>query len=154
MRILSIDPGSNQIETSTTGVIFLDNAKLVDYWVVPYGVKNFHKWFKEHRDLVFDACVIEEYQARDNDRSRDNSVLDTIAGIQACYPDAILQKNAGYRSDIPDDLLKLLGLWTFEKSHHQDIRAAARLALFYAMRNDIEEVIRDIGRITTEKMAG
>ncbi|MCW1061113.1 hypothetical protein OJ593_11450, partial [Streptococcus anginosus] len=60
---------------------------------------------------------------------------------------------AGYQSDIPNELLKLLGLWKFEKSHHQDVRAAARLGLFYAMRNDVEEVIQDIGRTAIEKMA-
>ena len=63
---------------------------------------------------------------------------------------AILQYNGGYKSDIPDDLLKILGLWKFEKSHHQDIRAAARLGLFYALRNDIEEVIQDIGKVVSE----
>ena len=68
------------------------------------------------------------------------------------YPDAILQRNAGYQSDIPNDLLKQLGLWKFEKSHHQDVRAAARLGLFYALRNDIKEVIDDIGRVVHGNM--
>lgn len=67
-----------------------------------------------------------------------------------CFPNLILQRNAGYKSDIPDNLLKILGLWKFEKSHHQDCRAAARLGLFYAMRNDIEEVVQDIGRVVCE----
>ena len=58
----------------------------------------------------------------------------------------MLQRNAGYQSDIPNELLKRLGLWKFEKSHHQDVRAAARLGLFYALRNDIKEVIDDIGK--------
>ena len=61
-----------------------------------------------------------------------------------------MQNNAGYKSDIPDDLLKILGLWKLEKSHHQDVRAAARLGLFWAMRNDIEEVIQDIGKVVSE----
>ncbi|VTS50527.1 phage protein [Streptococcus anginosus] len=97
--------------------------------------------------------VVEKYEARDNDYSRDNSVLETIAAIELCYPNLILQRNAGYQSDIPNELLKALNLWKFEKSHHNDVRAAARLGLFYAMRNDIEEVIQDIGRIATKEMA-
>lgn len=154
MKILSIDPGSNRIETSTTGIVLLDNARLVDYWVVPYGVKNFNTWFREvGRTLEYDMVVVEEYQVRDNDYSRDNSVAETVEAIQLCYPDAELVKNAGYVSDIPDSLLRELNLWTFDKSHHQDVRAAARLALFWAQRKDVEEVIQDIGyRIT--KMAG
>ena len=154
MRILSIDPSSNRIETSTTGIVLLDNAQLVDYWVVMFGAKNFLEWFKNiGSTLEYDVVVVEKYEARDNDYSRDNSVLETIAAIGLCYPNLILQRNAGYQSDIPNELLKALNLWKFEKSHHNDVRAAARLGLFYAMRNDIEEVIQDIGRIATKEMA-
>lgn len=154
MRILSIDPSSNRIETSTTGIVLLDNAALVDYWVVPYGAQNFKTWFKEvGRTLDIDTVVVEKFEVRDNDYSRDNSVTETIAAIELCYPDLILQRNAGYQTDIPNDLLKALDLWTFDKSHHQDVRTAARLGLFWAQRNDIEEVIVDIGNRITQ-MAG
>lgn len=150
-KILAIDPSSNKIETSTTGIVLLDNARLVDSWVVSYGMRGFSDWFHEFGEsLEFDVVVVEEYKARDNDKSKDNSVLETIAYIQLCYPNLILQNNAGYKSDIPDDLLKILGLWKFKKSHHQDIRAAARLGLFWAMRNDIEEVIEDVGKVVSE----
>ena len=151
MKILAIDPASNKIETSTTGIVLLDNARSVDSWVVEYGMKGFAKWFHGiGKTLDFDVVVVEEFRTRDNDRSKDNSVLETIAYIQLCYPGAILQYNGGYKSDIPDDLLKTLGLWKFEKSHHQDIRAAARLGLFWAMRNDVEEVVQDIGKRVSE----
>lgn len=151
MKILAIDPSSNKIETSTTGIVLLDNASLVDSWAVSYGMRGFADWFHEIGDsLEFDVVVVEEYKARDNDKSKDNSVLETIAYIQLCYPNLILQNNAGYKSDIPDDLLKILGLWKFEKSHHQDIRAAARLGLFWAMRNDVEEVIQEVGKVVSE----
>lgn len=156
MRILAIDPSSSAHETSTTGIVLLDNAKLVDSWVATYGMMGFSKWFDEFGEsLDVDVVVVEQYEARDSDRAKDNSVLATIAYIQLKYPEAILQRNAGYQTDIPNDLLKALGLWQFkEKSHHQDLRAAARLGLFWAMRNDVEEVIQDIGRLTTEKVAG
>ena len=151
MKILAIDPSSNKEKSSTTGIVLLDNARLVDYWVVYYGTKGFKKWFEQTgKSIESDVVVIEKFEARDNDRSKDNTVLQTIAFIQTHYPDAILQRNAGYQSDIPNDLLKKLGLWKFEKSHHQDVRAAARLGLFWAMRNDIQEVIEDIGKVVNE----
>ena len=151
MKILAIDPSSNKIKTSTTGIILLDNARLVDSWAISYGMKGFADWFHEiGSSLEVDTVVIEQFEARDNDKSKDNSVLETIAYIQLCYPDAILQRNAGYKSDIPDDLLKVLNLWRFKKSHHQDIRAATRLGLFWAMRNDIEEVVNNIGKVVSE----
>ena len=151
MKILAIDPSSNKEKTSTTGIVLLDNARLVNYWVVDYGAKGFKEWFEEvGKTIKSDVVVIEKFEARDNDRSKDNTVLQTIAFIQMYYPDAVLQRNAGYQSDIPNELLKQLGLWKFEKSHHQDVRAAARLGLFYAMRNDIQEVIDDIGKVVNE----
>lgn len=151
MRILAIDPSSNQKNTSTTGIVLLDNAKLVDYWVVSYGISGFRKWMEDiGENIECNVVIIEKFEARDNDKSKDNSVLQTIAYIQLHFPDAILQRNAGYQTDIPNELLKRLGLWKFEKSHHQDVRAAARLGLFWAMRNDVKEVINDIGKVVNE----
>ena len=148
MRILSIDPSSAKAEKSTSGIVLLNNARLENYWIVPAGFRNIDSWYEENCSrLNFDVVVIEEFEARDNDKSKDNTVLQTIAYFQNHFPDAVLQRNAGYQSDIPDALLKKLGLWKFDKSHHNDVRAAARLGLFWAMRNDIEEVINDIGKV-------
>ena len=151
MKILAIDPSSNEKATSTTGVVLLDNARLVDYWIVDYGAKGFKEWFEQTgKTIESDVVVIEKFEARDNDHAKDNTVLQTIACIQEWFPQSVLQRNAGYQSDIPNELLKKLGLWKFDKSHHQDVRAAARLGLFWAMRNDIQEVIEDIGKVVNE----
>ena len=149
--ILSIDPASNQATKSNTGIVLLDNGKLLDHWCLPFGVKSFRNWFKAvGSSLKPDVVVVEQFEARDNDKAKDNTVLETIDFIKTCYPDLILQRNAGYKSDVPDGLLKALGLWKFGKSHHQDIRAAARLALFYAMRSDIEDFINGVGELLNE----
>ena len=153
--ILSIDPSSNRIETSTTGIVLLDNAKLENSWVASYGVQGFKEWYEAvGSSLKPDVVVVEQFEARDNDKAKDNSVLETIDFIKTCYPYLILQRNAGYKSDVPDELLKALGLWKFEKSHHQDVRAAARLALFYAMRSDIEDFINGVGELLNETVQG
>ena len=153
LKILSIDPSSNRIETSTTGIILLDNAKLEKSWVASYGVQGFKEWYEAvGSSLKPDVVVVEQFEARDNDKAKDNSVLETIDFIKACYPNLILQRNAGYKSDVPDELLKALGLWKFGKSHHQDCRAAARLALFYAMRSDIEDFINGVGELLNGNM--
>lgn len=146
-KILAIDPSSNKITTSTTGVVLLDNATVVKYYSLKYGSKNFREWwFSQGKNLNFDYCVVEKYEARDNDYSRDNTVKQTIETIKQCIPNVIEQRNAGYATDIPDKLLKKLNMWTFDnKTHHQDIRAASRLGLFWAMRNDVEDVVTDIG---------
>ena len=151
MKILTIDPSSNKAKDSTSGIAYLNNARLMNYWVVPKGFKNIKQWFEEFgSNLSPDVVIIEKFEARDNDLSKDNSVLETIAYFQLFFPEAILQRNAGYQSDVPNELLKALNLWKFSKSHHQDVRASVRLGLFWAVRNDIEEVVSDIGKAVIE----
>ena len=153
--VLSIDPASNKDANSNTGIVLIKNGKLLDHWCLPFGVKGFRKWFEiVGSSLKPDVVVVEQFEARDNAKAKDNSVLETIDFIKMCYPDLILQRNAGYKSDVPDSLLKALGLWKFEKSHHQDCRASARLALFYAMRSDIEDFINGVGELLNETIQG
>ena len=151
--ILSIDPSSAKATKSNTGIVLIENGKLIDYWVASYGVQGFKEWYEAvGSSLKPDVVVVEQFEARDNDKAKDNSVIETIDFIKMCYPDLILQRNAGYKSDVPDELLKALGLWKFEKSHHADVRAAARLALFYAMRNDLEDFVTGIGELLSERI--
>ena len=145
-RILSIDPSSNRISTSTTGVVLLDNTKLIDYWVVPYGVDNFSDWWSTvGATLVYDIAIVEKFIVRQGNSARDNSVVQTVEAIKKLVPNIVEQANMGYGTDVPDSVLRACGLWKFDKSHHQDVRAAARLALFYAMRNDMQEIVNEIG---------
>ena len=151
--ILSIDPASNKAEKSNTGIVLIENGKLIEYWVVSYGVKGFKDWFdNNHSNLNYDVSIYEHFEARDNSKSKDNSVVETIAEIQRLIPSAEPFRNGGYQTDVPDELLKALGLWKFGKSHHADVRAAARLALFYAMRSDIEDFINGVGELLNGNM--
>ena len=149
--ILSIDPASNKAEESNTGVTLIENGKLLKYWCLPYGVRGIREWHKKEFDNIkFDKVIFEHFEARDNAKSKDNTVLETIAEIQRLIPESEPFRNGGYQTDIPDNLLKILGLWKFKKSHHADVRASARLALFYAMRNDIEDFVIGIGKRLNE----
>ena len=80
MRILAIDPSSNKIKTSTTGIVLLDNARLVDNWAISYGTKGFADWFHDvGSNLEIDTVVIEQFEARDNDKSKDLSLIHICA---------------------------------------------------------------------------
>lgn len=151
--VLSIDPSSNKAKDSNTGIVLLDNGKLINYWVASYGVQGFKEWFdNNYSNIEYDVAVFEHFEARDNSKAKDNSVVETIAEIQRLIPNAEQFRNGGYQTDVPNELLKALGLWKFGKSHHADVRAAARLALFYAMRSDIEDFINGVGELLNEKI--
>lgn len=151
--ILSIDPASNKAEKSNTGVTLIDNGKLLKYWCLPYGVQGIREWYeKEFKNIKFDKAIFEHFEARDNSKSKDNTVLETISEIKRLIPEAEPFRNAGYQTDVTNELLKKLGMWNFGKSHHADVRASARLALFYALRNDIEDFIIGIGEQLIERI--
>lgn len=147
MRILAIDPSSNVHKTSTTGIALLDNATVIDVWVVPYGIDNLTDWFQTvGKGLTYDQVVIERYDVKHGDEGRDNSTKLVMEHAMSLYPEADCFRNVGYATDVPDALLKKLGMWLFtDKTHHHDIRSACRLALFWAMRNDIQEVVNAMG---------
>lgn len=151
--ILSFDPSSNKAATSNTGVVLIDNGKLLNHWCLPYGVEGIKKWYEEEFNKIkCDKVIFEHFEARDNSKAKDNSPLETIAEIKRLIPCAEPFRNGGYKSDVPDSLLKELGLWKFGKSHHEDVRASARLALFYAMRNDIEDFVYGVGELLSERV--
>lgn len=155
MKILSIDPASNKATTSNTGVVLIDNGKLLNHWCLPYGVDGIKKWYEEEFNKIkFDKVIFEHFEARDNSKAKDNTVLETIAEIKRLIPEAEGVRNGGYSTDVPNELLKALGLWKFGKSHHADVRAAARLALFYAMRNDLEDFVNGVGELLSESFQG
>ena len=150
-RILSIDPSSNKAAKSNTGVVLIENGKLLNFWCLQYGVEGFRNWHeKEFSKIKCDKVIFEHFEARENSKSRDNSVLETISEIQQLIPEAEPFRNGGYQTDVPNELLKALGLWKFGKSHHADVRAAARLGIFYAMRNDIEDFVTGVGELLNE----
>ena len=152
-RILSIDPASAKATKSNTGIVLIENGKLLNYWVASYGVRGFKEWFdNNYYNIEYDVAVFEHFEARDNSKSKDNTVIETIEEITKLIPDIKPFRNGGYKSDVPDILLKALDLWKFGKSHHADVRAAARLALFYAMRSDIEDFINGVGKELYERI--
>lgn len=149
--ILSIDPASAKAIKSNTGIVLIDNGKLLNFWCLPYGLKGIRKWYEDEFDKIrYDKVIFEHFEARDNSKAKDNSVLETIAEIQKLIPEVEPFRNGGYQTDVPNELLKTLGLWKFGKSHHNDVRAAARLSIFYAMRNDIEDFINGVGELLNE----
>lgn len=148
MRILAIDPSSNFYETSTTGIILLNNEVEVNYWLVGFGRKNFKRWYEEvGKFLDYDVVVTEKFTVRENDRARDNTPIQTIEMIQKCFPETKLISNNEYKTTVPDELLKLLDLWLFpENGNHNDLRASARIGLHWAIMTEQREVINAIGR--------
>ena len=64
--------------------------------------------------------------------------------LRRVMPDARFLPNMGIKRVITQDLMELLEVWSFTTAtHHQDLRAAARIALLGMVKDD-----------TTERAAG
>lgn len=150
MKLLSIDPASYNNNASTTGAVLLDGIKLVKAFVLPYGQKGIDELSEVLEGVQIDKVICEKYEVRTGDYSADNSVLETIEAIKQKWPDVELFRNAGYKSDVPNNLLMALGLWNFDKSHHQDTREAARLAIFWYVRSECFDILQKIGKKVEE----
>ena len=62
MKILSIDPSSNKAEDSTSGIVYLNNARLINHWIVPKGLPAIKQWFDEiGYELAPDVVIIEKF---------------------------------------------------------------------------------------------
>lgn len=79
---------------------------------------------------------IEAYKPRSH-FSTDKKMVEAVHDISKALPKAKQLDNSGVKKVVTADLLKLLDCWTFPVStHHQDLRAAARIGLYGALKDD------------------
>lgn len=151
MIVLAIDPGSSKAQVSHTGIVFMNGTKLMDSWAVPHGIDGFREWYKAsgfyvHHDtpgICYPAVhepmtvVCEQFVDRQV-RGADRTPMLVEGAVRFLWPDVVLQSASGYKTAVPDDVLKALDLWKFPgKDHHDDRRAAARHAIrFLKNRHD------------------
>ena len=78
-----------------------------------------------------DAVAIEGYRPRGHYQG-DSNMMQAIKHLQTQIPGSRQVPNMGVKKVITNDTLKLLRLWSFQpKTHHQDLRSAARIGLFH-----------------------
>ena len=76
-----------------------------------------------------------------------------IARIKKAAPRVEIVTNMGVKKVVTNELMKLLGVYTFaQKSHHQDLRSAARIGLMGALK--VEPFNRALYKIATKKLEG
>jgi len=84
------------------------------------------------------AVYIEAYNPRSH-FGTDRRMVEGVAAIHAALPGSKLINNTGVKKVVTADLMKLLGVWDFpgQVTHHQDLRAAARIGLYGAMKDPV-----------------
>jgi len=140
-HVIGVDPGL--VHTGVVSMKFDRQSKtiLVSCHVVsgldPSGVK---KWINDKQAIVF----IEGYRARSN-FSNDQRMVNGVTLFRKELGGTVLQ-NMGVKKVVKSPLMELLGVWDFRlKTHHQDLRSAARIALLGMLKDDhLNKLLTDI----------
>lgn len=95
---------------------------------------------------------IEKYVPR-NTFSTSQSMVELQQDLRGVFPRADFVNNQGSKQIVTDTMLRTLGLFTFEQvTHHQDIRSAARIMLFGALKDEL--LNRELARLLINVIDG
>ena len=126
-------PNRREIHVEHTAVLGLDEAEVRDFLNLKL-VKRHHRF-------------IEGYRPRSN-LNNDRRMQAAVTSIRAATGGRVLD-NMGVKKVVRKPLMELLGVWSFPtKTHHQDLRSAARIALLGMLKDDdlnrlLADVVRD-----------
>lgn len=146
IHIVGVDPGIVH-----TGVVRMRFSELQQKIEVTHFVlmgadgKLVKSWVNNAEELPT-RIFVEDYRNRGNVYKTDTKMRDAVADIKHALPKAIVLDNTGSKQVVSKDLMELLGVWKFStKTHHQDLRSAARIALFGMLKdNDLNRLLSDI----------
>lgn len=147
IHLIGIDPGL--VDTGVVRMIIRPNIRVVDtYHAVVSGIDPMRiKQWIEKDDHPKPHIFIEKYRPRQG-YGTDERMVQGERDLKVALPGAVLIDNTGVRKIVGPKVMSTLGLWSFTtSSNHQDLRSAARILLYGALKDDaLNEVLADIIR--------
>lgn len=144
LHAIGIDPGL--VHTGLVRFVFDDAHKTVttDHAVVQgIDADAVEEWVNlpGEPDLVF----IEKYQPRSN-YGTDEGMVQGERDLMRRLRGAQTLRNTGVKNIVTPELMVLLDVWKFStRTHHADLRSAARIGLLGLMKHDLgNEYLSDI----------
>lgn len=147
-HVVGIDPGI--IHTGVVRLIFNDLAMsiVVEHAAVVGPDAAAVQAFVRRQHGPAPHIFIERYMPRSHFNT-DARMAQAQAEIKAALPRATTVLNTGVKKVVKKPLMELLKVWTFPTAtNHQDLRAAARIALFGMLKSEplnrlLADVVRD-----------
>jgi hypothetical protein len=136
ITLVGIDPGI--VDTGAV-TFFLDPDKLtLDVTAekllgsAPEPIEEYVK--RNTRDRTF--TFVEAYRDRGTVFNTHGTMRQIEAALRRSLPDVEILDNTGVKKVVTKPLMQLLNCWDFPTvTHHQDIRSAARIALYGGLKN-------------------
>lgn len=144
-HIVGVDPGL--VHTGVVSLTIGEGAVAHTHALVQgLDAVATRQWI-ETLSVVPDRIFIEKYVARLH-YGADDRMIKGEAAFRRELPKAGFIRNTDSMSVVPLTVLDLLGVWNFKTtSHHQDLRAAARIAVFGMMKDiTLNRVLADAMR--------
>lgn len=145
MEIVGIDPGL--VHTGAVLIRPLAHVKTIeiaheaiagadqvatDRWLTSVSLRQ-KPWTPGKGPMIF----IEGYRPRGNFGTNDRMVQ-AIGNFKTQFPYAKVINNTGVKQVVRQPVMELLGVWKFSTpTHHQDLRSAARIGIYGALKNEV-----------------
>jgi hypothetical protein len=146
-HVIGVDPGL--VHTGLVRMIFdrTTRSVTVTHTVVQGGqVSRAQAWcLRVPTTTAKPSTFIEGYRPRSH-YGTDTRMVEEVAMLRGALPNTTVLPNTGVKKVIKKDLMELLGVWKFSTvTHHQDLRSAARIALFGMVKDDeMNRVLADV----------
>jgi len=93
-----------------------------------------------------DAYIfIEAYRPRGNIYKQDERMRKLVNDLNSAIRRGKIVDNTGVKHVVSQELMEVFDVWTFsQKTHHQDLRSAARIAIYGALKDmELNQVLFD-----------
>jgi hypothetical protein len=120
------------MSTSGIAVVDTETMKLKTTMAVLGGTDGLMKALNSIGSNI-DTVIYEAFD--DRSTVADTSVKEIIGAIKQRYPNAIEQRNTGYKKIATNEMLKAL-CWYQHGGHHDDVLSAIRHILYYIIKTD------------------
>jgi hypothetical protein len=147
-QVIGIDPGLVH-----TGVVSLEfdsrqRSLVIEHTVIDGpDAEQISQWllfrYLASKRLIF----VEKYEPR-RKMDTDTRMVQAEQDLRKALPQPMFISNTGSRKVVTPQLMEVLGVWNFPTpTHHQDLRSAARIALFGMFKaKDTNTLIADVVR--------
>ena len=91
---------------------------------------------RKKRSMTF--IFVEKYRDRGTVFNTHGTMRNIESAVQRALPTAVILDNTGVKQVVTKSLMQLLGCWDFSTTtNHQDIRSAARIALYGGLKDPV-----------------
>jgi hypothetical protein len=145
-HVVGVDPGL--VHTGVVSVLFqtsVHRVEIRDTVIAGPDAGAVAAWIGGH--VCAPRVYVEQYRTRQH-LSSDMRMIRAEQDLRRALPDARFLPNMGIKRVITQSLMELLEVWSFPTTtHHQDLRAAARIAMLGMVKDDsTNEILADVVR--------